>query len=142
MKKFMKKLLKKTEGFTLVELIVVIAILGILAGVGVAGYGGYITKANKAADEAALTNVKTALNSACALEGIVVPTTFTVEEGEEFAIVTGANNTSTITGITGVSTVTAKVVENFTNFYGDATMPTLESGSSATWDGAKWTFAD
>ena len=47
----MKKFWKKTEGFTLVELIVVIAILGILAGVGTVGYSGYIKKANMAADQ-------------------------------------------------------------------------------------------
>jgi prepilin-type N-terminal cleavage/methylation domain-containing protein len=55
----MKKLLKKTEGFTLVELIVVIAILGILAGVGVAGYSGYITKAQEAGDITALADETT-----------------------------------------------------------------------------------
>lgn len=38
-------------GFTLVELIVVIAILGILAGVGTVAYTGYIRAANEAADE-------------------------------------------------------------------------------------------
>ena len=57
----MKKFFKKTEGFTLVELIVVIAILGILAGIGTVGYSGYIKKANMAADQQLASEVKHAL---------------------------------------------------------------------------------
>ena len=60
----MKKFMKKTEGFTLVELIVVIAILGILAGVGTVGYSGYIKKANMAADESLVGEIKHALTLA------------------------------------------------------------------------------
>ena len=45
MKKFGSK-----SGFTLVGLIVVIAILGILAGIAVPAYSGYIKKANEAAN--------------------------------------------------------------------------------------------
>lgn len=60
----MKKLWRRTEGFTLVELVVVIAILGILAGVGTVGYSGYIKKANMAADEALIRDVKYALTLA------------------------------------------------------------------------------
>ena len=66
----MKKLLKKTEGFTLVELIVVIAILGILAGVGTVGYSGYIKKANEAADELLLSSLNTAFAAACVENGV------------------------------------------------------------------------
>lgn len=65
----MKRFWKKTEGFTLVELIVVIAILGILAGVGTVGYSGYIAKANKAADEVLLRNLNTAFAAACVENG-------------------------------------------------------------------------
>ena len=60
----MKKFVKKTEGFTLVELIVVIAILGILAGVGTVGYSGYIKKANMSADINLVNEVEHALTLA------------------------------------------------------------------------------
>lgn len=43
--------LRENGGFTLVELIVVIAILGILAGVGGVAYAGYVQKANEAMDK-------------------------------------------------------------------------------------------
>jgi len=66
----MKKFFKKTEGFTLVELIVVIAILGILAGVGTVGYSGYIKKANIAADQQLLGFVNQAFSAACIENGL------------------------------------------------------------------------
>ena len=56
-------------GFTLVELIVVIAILAILAGVAVPVYSGYINRANRVADEQLLANINQAFISACMLKG-------------------------------------------------------------------------
>lgn len=50
---------KKTGGFTLVELIIVIAILAILSSVAVAGYSSYITKANNSAAESFMNQIKT-----------------------------------------------------------------------------------
>lgn len=54
---------KNTAGFTLVELIVVIAILGILAGVGTVGYSGYVKNANKKADMVLVGNIMRAIET-------------------------------------------------------------------------------
>lgn len=56
-----RKLLKKQEGFTLVELMIVVVILGILAGIGVQQYGNIQERAKKAAHAA---NKKVLTNAA------------------------------------------------------------------------------
>lgn len=85
LKKFREKLAEKA-GFTLVELIVVIAILGILAAVAVPAYTGYITKAHAAADITQLDAIKTAAISAKATEG--APTKIVVKTNDSTGEVT------------------------------------------------------
>ncbi len=83
MEKFMRKMWKKSEGFTLVELIVVIAILGILAAVAVPAYSGYMTKAKESADLQTLASVATAVSGVAAADGITVTSiTVTKSSGE------------------------------------------------------------
>jgi len=52
---------KKSNGFTLVELMLVIAIVGILAAVAVSFYGDYIIDANRTDGRAALSRTSTSL---------------------------------------------------------------------------------
>ena len=83
----------QAEGFTLVELIVVIAILAILGGVAVPAYSGYVEKANKQADISLISDVRQALElagySGLFAEGdsgtVVLSTTGATGHGEKTA---------------------------------------------------------
>src|SRR5690554_3530006 len=57
-----RKLLKHQEGFTLVELMIVVVILGILAGIGIQQYGKVQERARAAAHEANIKVLTSAAN--------------------------------------------------------------------------------
>ena len=81
MLKKLRKMLKKQEGFTLVELTIVVVILGILAGIGVQQYANVQQRAKEAADEANrkvltnATNMWLILGSAPTEAGVTTPVT-------------------------------------------------------------------
>lgn len=68
-KKFFTLRKSAEDGFTLVELVVVIAILGILSAVAVPAYGAYIDYANENADYALLAAANRAFQTACEENG-------------------------------------------------------------------------
>ena len=114
---------KRNGGFTLVELIVVIAILAILAGVAVPVYSGYIAKANEAADLQLLGALNSAFTAACVENGEVVDDAMV---GAEFTM-TGTEGDMKISGLTLPQAVegrarsgekAAKIFASFQNFYG------------------------
>ena len=100
---------KKNGGFTLVELIVVIAILAILAGVAIPAYSGYITKAQDAAIITELDAIQTAVQAANATGG-AIETIALNKEGTEITITPAAPATKLADGFDA----------DFNIFYGGA----------------------
>ncbi len=68
MLKKIRQMLKAQEGFTLVELMIVVVILGILAGIGVQQYGNIQQRAKEAADAANRKVLTNATNMMLMLE--------------------------------------------------------------------------
>lgn len=140
MKKFASK-----SGFTLVELIVVIAILGILAGIAVPAYSGYIKKANTAKVYSELSIIQTAAQSVAIEDGqtvktieisnaglITVTTTDNTYNMDESKIATYASNvTPDATAKTGTVTNWAQIYKG--TDYNKATWNAATNSADAAW---------
>lgn len=96
----------KNKGFSLVELIVVIAIMAILVGVAVPVYSSYIEKTQKAKDEQMIDEIKHALEIASAGQA------FEIGEGGYIIL-----STSGVTGVEADSNLDKVLKQTFGNDY-------------------------
>ena len=112
----MKKLNKNKKGFTIVELVIVIAVISILAAVLIPTFSGVIAKANQ---------------SACLQEAVSLyheALTLDLADGTQDA----KDGNTTISAVEGKS-VTYTITENGVNF------SYMAHGCTATYSGSEWT---
>lgn len=106
-----RKLLKKQEGFTLVELMIVVVILGILAGIGVQQYGNIQERAREAAHAANKKVLTNAANMWLIMDGDFGEDTEVEFKGKENDLAQYVDEWPTVPGSDEYYVVTIRKIE-------------------------------
>lgn len=135
MKKFASK-----SGFTLVELIVVIAILGILAAVAVPTYSGYIAKAKEASDMVQLDAIKTAVDFKY-IEKTYASDATTGTAPAYIEVTEGTVSDSVKCGADSNNTSVINISAYYTGTGENGAIDFQSDNNKAVFDGGKWTLS-
>jgi type IV pilus assembly protein PilA len=134
--------MKKQNGFTLIELMIVVAIVAILAAIALPAYQTYTAKARFAEVVAATGPFKTAIELCAQSQGLTSanPNTFTnCDTGgtngipADITATEGHVGSVAITATTAVITATAADIPDTTSPYDYTLTPTIEASGKVTW---------